>query len=139
MDISSSCAGPTSCAPCPRHTSSTIYTPVWENNYCLFVADRNQIQAETGDLHTCDRMSFFPTGQGCTADQGCQRREDCNKCSDRLCKECHNFDKDECNATTSDASKCIANASYVNGACKCNSTYYFDEYTDTCTRCHSYC
>ena len=89
------------------------------------------------------------TSTDCTAWQGCVREKDCNRCDDRLCHTCNNFDERYTYCTT-----CITNASKINGlssnVCDCDDNFWYDDYylladhpnedyTDKCVPCDIAC
>ncbi|MEE4247558.1 MAG: hypothetical protein V2I33_19295 [Kangiellaceae bacterium] len=74
-DVSSSCDG---CGICPDNRST-----------CLWVATTTQ-WSDDGTATNCEA--------GCTV--GCVRQEDCNRCNDRRCDVCTNFDAEAASCTT---------------------------------------
>jgi len=113
--IDSTCSG-TGCTICPDDRDTCL----WDTQVESFGQD---------NATACD------TNCGTNGTDGCVRTEDCNKCNDRLCLTCFNFDD-----PVSICSQCVPNAS---GAptqfCQCDSNYYFAEGTDSCTQCPTEC
>ena len=120
---STSCTGDESCVDCPRNSRGVSY----DQDVCLYTGDIDEYyDTTTSDYKDCVSC----------VDDGCVRAEDCNKCYDRQCSTCVNFDQGQC-------SSCIAHANgtddVANGYCQCDSNYYFNEAIDACEQCDSFC
>ena len=111
-----SCSG--GCTYCPTNVGLT------NSSTCLWAADRNSYVDDSNTIQPCQ--------DGCAQDNGCVRGLDCNRCHDRLCQSCLNFDE---GAT---CSQCIERASDLTG-CVCDEQWTFNDFTDACENCHSYC
>ena len=106
------------CNYCPTNVGQT------NANQCLCTADRNSYCDDSNVTQSCQTS--------CSTSNGCVRSLDCNRCHDRQCQTCVNFDE---GAT---CSQCIDNASNV-ADCECDDTWIFGEATDTCEDCHQFC
>jgi hypothetical protein len=93
-----SCDG--GCSYCPTNVGPT------NGSICLWTSDRDQYVDDSNASQDCQA--------GCGLQNGCVRDLDCNRCHDRLCETCINFDE---GAT---CSACITRASDTNGVCKCD-------------------
>ena len=105
------------CDKCPTEPSSR----------CLWTAERDQFQNDTCDFQACNETGESTT---CTTENGCVRSVDCNRCDDRLCRDCINFDAGRSDYVVCE--QCIQNASVVNGSCVCNQQYYWDQFSFDC-------
>ena len=106
------------CNYCPTNVGPT------DANQCLCTADRNSYCDDSNVAQSCQTT--------CSTNNGCVRSLDCNRCHDRQCQSCVNFDE---GAT---CSQCIDNASNVS-ECECDTSWVFSEATDTCEDCHNHC
>ena len=143
------CYGKCNSGHCPK------YNPAWSYDgfsYCLWEVERNVFEWFDGSPTACYLKTTLDTTQvACTLEQGCQRENDCNRCRDRLCRYCNNFDEKAVYCT-----QCIDNASYISGSnsnnCECNDNYWYDDayevadasatppdYTDVCIDCDVAC
>jgi hypothetical protein len=60
------------------------YCPIFNSRKCLWNTRIDQYIDAGGSTQNCP--------DACTDDNGCVRTEDCNRCDDRLCSVCTNFD-----------------------------------------------
>ena len=107
---------------------SCSYCPIFNGKVCLWTGEIDQYQDSSDQTQSCD--------SSCTDSNGCVRIEDCNRCDDRLCSVCTNFD-----TGLSICTDCITNADNNNDTtvCACSTGFVFDEATDSCISCDTAC
>ena len=120
-------------------TGACTTCPVSSQNTCLWEVAHDLFELSDGSALTCDKNNVDASDDCGSA--GCQRQDDCNRCFDRVCNTCTNFDEiDPFGATSCTA--CMSNASFQGttpDTCACNAGYYFDESSDACVACDPLC
>jgi hypothetical protein len=109
--------------------------PTVNGNKCLWTVERDQYVNSSGNAADCDNTASHEEPL-CLNDVGCVREEDCNRCNDRICLTCINFDEGAQICET-----CKSNASNGDGSqvCECITQTFFDEGSDACENCNSAC
>ena len=120
---------------CTPNTITCSKCPTVNGSQCLWTVDRDSYVDSLGNTNECDDSNDHEDPL-CLNDVGCVRREDCNRCNDRLCQTCINFDEglEICEV-------CTTNADNNQGTtvCQCSDQYFFDERSDTCEECNVAC
>ena len=114
------------------------FCPKFNGSQCLWFCNLDELQFADESTAACDRGDFATDAAGvndCPIDNGCVRNTDCNRCADRICQTCINFDDDISRCET-----CLTNASKnSNQVCECDNEFYFQEVTDACEPCDGSC
>ena len=122
----------TNCSP---DTITCSKCPTVNGRQCLWPVNRDEYIDSDGNELECDDSNDHDEPL-CLNDVGCCRREDCNRCHDRLCQTCVNFDEgveicEECKTNTDNNSGTTV--------CQCNNQFFFDERSDNCEACNVAC